>query len=314
MHAAEIPFGGGVSPRFTRRLRGQSTAEYVLIVAIIGLVVIFAGPWIASAIRNQFNTVADTVDSGTTGENFYNPVDLPDPNKGTAFAVYSEDDNSLMFYKRRGVPKVGDMFNDRRVTEVYTGFETTRYWVLTTDDKRANDWTCESLPWWNRRTHIHTVDIVDGGIAPTSISGWFMRMTDLTSADLSNLDCARVDTAWCAFLRCPSLTTLKTPKNFYPTVLSDFAYRCTSLKDLDTSDWDLSRCQSIFWSFAGCSSLEVIHGAENWNVKSLKNADGAFSWCDSLELDCSNWDIDSAASRETFNSCSPGVILPKAWK
>lgn len=50
----QTTFGGGVSPRNTR-LRSQSIIEYVLIIAIIGLAVIFAGPWIASAIRNQFN-------------------------------------------------------------------------------------------------------------------------------------------------------------------------------------------------------------------------------------------------------------------
>ena len=64
MHAAEIPFGGGVSRRFTRRLRGQSTVEYVLVIAIIGLVVLIAGPWVSSAIRNQFNTVAGTLGNG----------------------------------------------------------------------------------------------------------------------------------------------------------------------------------------------------------------------------------------------------------
>ena len=119
----KILSGGGVSPRNTRRLRGQSTIEYVLIIAIIGLVVVFAGPWVASATWNQFNTVTETLDEGASGIAFKDPVDIPDPKRGTAFAVYSEDDNSLMFYKRRGVPKVGDMFNDRRVTEVYTGFE-----------------------------------------------------------------------------------------------------------------------------------------------------------------------------------------------
>ena len=55
MHAAEIPFGGGVSQRFTRRLKGQSTVEYVLIIAIIVLVVLIVGQWVSSAIRNQFN-------------------------------------------------------------------------------------------------------------------------------------------------------------------------------------------------------------------------------------------------------------------
>ena len=314
MGAMGFFLGGGVSPRNTRRLRGQSTVEYVLIIAIIVLVVLIVGPLVSSAIRNQFNTVADTVGSGTTGENFYNPVDLPDPENGTAFAVYSEDDHSLMFYKRRGVPKVGDMFNSRRVTEVYTGFETTRYRVRATDDTEAHDWTCESLPWWNRRTHIQTVDVVDEGIAPSSISGWFMRMTDLASADLSNLDCAGVDTAWCAFLRCQSLTALKSPKNLRPIDLRDFVYSCVRLKDLDASDWDLSRCQLISWAFANCSSLEAIHGAENWNVKSLKDADGAFGYSGSLKLDCSHWEVDSTANREDINTASPCVILPKAWQ
>lgn len=59
-------FGGGVSPRGIR-LRGQGIIEYVLIIAIIGLVIVFAGPGVAGAIRNQFNLVDNTVNSGTTG-------------------------------------------------------------------------------------------------------------------------------------------------------------------------------------------------------------------------------------------------------
>ena len=69
MHAAAISPRGGVSPRSTR-LRGQSIIEYVLIIAVIGLVIVFAGPGVAGAIRNQFNQVTNTVDSGTDGGNF----------------------------------------------------------------------------------------------------------------------------------------------------------------------------------------------------------------------------------------------------
>lgn len=69
MHAAAINLRGGVSPRFTR-LRGQSIIEYVLIAAIIGLVVVFAGPQVSGAIRNQFSQVTNTVDSGTDGDSF----------------------------------------------------------------------------------------------------------------------------------------------------------------------------------------------------------------------------------------------------
>ena len=69
MHAAANNLRGGVSPRSTR-LRGQSIIEYVLIIAVIGLVIVFAGPGVAGAIRNQFNQVTNTVDAGTEGDNF----------------------------------------------------------------------------------------------------------------------------------------------------------------------------------------------------------------------------------------------------
>lgn len=66
MHAAAINLRGGVSPRGIR-LRGQSIIEYVLIIAVIGLVIVFAGPSVAGAIRNQFNLVGNTVNIGATG-------------------------------------------------------------------------------------------------------------------------------------------------------------------------------------------------------------------------------------------------------
>lgn len=62
----QFRLGGGVSPRNTR-LRGQSIIEYVLIIAVIGLVIVFAGPGVAGAIRNQFNLVGNTLYSGTNG-------------------------------------------------------------------------------------------------------------------------------------------------------------------------------------------------------------------------------------------------------
>ena len=66
MHTAANSLRGGVSPRGAL-LRGQSIIEYVLIIAVIGLVIVFAGPGVAGAIRNQFNLVGNTVNNGTVG-------------------------------------------------------------------------------------------------------------------------------------------------------------------------------------------------------------------------------------------------------
>ena len=66
MHAAAISPRGGIAHRAVN-LRGQSIIEYVLIIAIIGLVIVFAGPGVAGAIRNQFNLVGNTVNNGTIG-------------------------------------------------------------------------------------------------------------------------------------------------------------------------------------------------------------------------------------------------------
>ena len=51
MFAAAFSPRGGVAPK-TIRLRGQGLIEYVLIAAVIGLVVVFAGPQVSGAIRN----------------------------------------------------------------------------------------------------------------------------------------------------------------------------------------------------------------------------------------------------------------------
>lgn len=48
-------------------LSGQGLIEYVLIIAVISLVIIFAGPQVATAIGEQFDKIKATLDKGTTG-------------------------------------------------------------------------------------------------------------------------------------------------------------------------------------------------------------------------------------------------------
>ena len=285
MHAALIPFGGGVSPRFTRRLKGQSTAEYVLIIAIIGLVVIFAGPWIASAIGNQFNAVTETLNDGTCGNAFKDPVDIPDPKRGIAFAVYSADDDSLMFYKRRGVPQVGDMFNDRRVTEVYTGFETEKYEPLIQDDFNGP----VNTPWYDSAASCLKVQVVDSGIKPAWIEYWFQDFRTCGDFNLSLLDTSNV------------------------TALGHVFYDCRTVRSIDLSSWNFSSVTTQTAMFACCDKLELIDFGD-WVPDKLRFYSWMFSGCRSLSLDCSDWNVSSNVSHFDFAKDAPSVILPKAWK
>lgn len=255
------------------------------------LVVLIAGPWVSSAIRNQFNLVAGAIGSGTTGENFYEPEDIPDPESGTAFAVYSEDDHSLMFYKRRGVPKVGDMFNYRRVTAVYTGFETGMYTLVETPTDRYGSSTA---PWAARQSQIETVTVVDTGIAPENVSVWFANMTNLKTADM-----ARLDTSNCR-------------------QMADVFFRARKLKSLDLSSWDVSRTWNFSCMFQACHSLESIN-MKGWSVRdAAAGLFGMFFDCPCLQsLDLSGFDSTSVVSaNKMFGNCQSlsKVSLGSKWK
>ena len=298
-------FRGGVSPRLTRRLKGQSTIEYVLIIAIIVLVILIVGPWVSSAIRNQFNLVAGTIGSGTTGENFYEPVDIPDPENGTAFAVYSEDDHSLMFYKRRGVPKVGDMFNDRRVTEVYTGFENQFYAYTVASDS-------SNTPWADHLLDVITARVIDEGIRPVSLRAWFALMENMTTCDVSKLDTTAAQSIWDMFYNCRSIQFIDLSSFDTSSMNIGCAFHdCVSLKTVDLSGWVTSSATRLDYMFCGCRSLATIKGdIEHWDVSNVNDMTSMFDYCEELKIDCSDWDVSRVSKFENFSRDASEVIAP----
>ena len=264
--------------------------------------VLIAGPWVSSAIRNQFNTVAGTLgngidkgswETGSTGggNGSLTDADIVDPVHGTAFAVYSEDDHSLMFYKRRGVPKVGGMFNYRRVTDVYTGFETGTYRLVETPTNRYGSSTA---PWAAHQSQIEAVKIIDDGIAPKSVSVWFSNMTKLKSVDV-----ARLDTSKC-------------------TQMADTFFMATQLQSLDLSSWDVSSSCNFSCMFQECHSLKNLD-IRGWSAYPEKaGLFGMFFNCPSLQsLDLSGFDLASAVNdNKMFGHCQSlsRITLGSSWK
>lgn len=118
MHAAAFSPREGVSPR-SARLRSQSIIEYVLIIALIGLVIVFAGPGVAGAIRNQFNQVTNTVDSGTDGGNFMTVVNKDakdwtlDEQKAAATDIAKNGTSSVVYAKAKAAMDAGTKFSTK---------------------------------------------------------------------------------------------------------------------------------------------------------------------------------------------------------
>ena len=189
---------------------GAGTVEYVIV--LIVAVVIGAGLLgFGTKIAQQVNETGDTIGGWFgSGEDVFGAGSADQAE--TAFAVYSADDNSLDFYKRAEVPEVGDKFEFKTVTEVYTGFETGTYTLVETPTDRYGS---SNAPWAAHQSQIETVTVVDTGIAPESVSVWFANMTNLKTVDV-----AKIDTSECR-------------------QMFDAFFRARKLKSLDLSSWDV---------------------------------------------------------------------------
>ncbi len=198
-------------------------------------------------------TPTDTKNYKTVG-NIEIPVEVT--KEKTAFAIYSESDNSLNFYNRVDVPKVGDTFENKKVTALYDKIETENY-----RDSGA--------PW--KSEAVKTVTVVDRGIQPQSTARWFESAgstISITSIDVSKLD------------------TSKT------TDMMGMFYECAGLSSVgDISQWDTSNVTNMYYMFYDCDILSL--DCSGWNVDKVGEAHEGFS--EHADGVLSPWDITTYA-------------------
>ena len=314
---------GGVSHRDARRLRGRSTIEYVLLIAIVALVAVLAGSAVAGAIRNSFNRVTGTLALGISkggweadggGADRLSDCDIADPINGTAFAVYSTDDDSLVFYKRRGTPPVGARFMGRTVTEVYTGIESAWYSATWDEAHSSHNNGPTNCPWYARHDRVRSVLVADAGIRPRSMAFWFQLFTSLEKVDLDRLDVSAVTSWQHAFWHCTSISDLDLSGVAVTRLanMDSMCTGCTSLRSLSLHGWTGSP-ESVRILAGGCPELTLVDlGAID--LSHTNDFLSMFEGCSSLVLDCSGWDVPARPAYKTnFNLNAPGVTPPGAW-
>lgn len=196
---------------------------------------------------NTYYTVSQGVSAG------YGAILVP-----KSFAIYSDGDKSLKFYRRASVPAVASTFNGQPVTALYENIESTSY---------------TSVPWSSRMAQIAIVDIVDSGIKPTNIAGWFSGASALAKMDnISKLDVSATKDMSYAFSGCESLTKI------------------------NLSSWNTASCTNMSYMFSSCKHLMQIN-VSSFRTSSVTDFSDMFYQCLNItDLDVSSFDTRNAKS------------------
>ena len=220
----------------------------------------------------------------------------PSASDSVPFAVYSEDDASLTFYKRRALPVEGSVFEGKTATAVYANIQNTK----------------STPPWKGIARKIERVAVVDEGVAPQTMYAWFFNCANLLSVNLSKLDTSKTTSLEYAFSGCKSLTDidLSTLDTSSVRSFADVFQDCSSLRSVNLADWDTSSGNNFRQMFIQCASLEEldVSSFETGNVTTFKEM---FYGCSSLRsLDLSHFDTSAATTfASMFYNCASLATL-----
>ncbi len=215
----------------------------------------------------------------------------------TAFAVYCADDGSLTFYTDAEAPESGETYNEKAVTTVYTGIESTST-------------SSSSVPWYADRTSFKSVAFDESfvSVQPAMTAYWFYGMTNCTEiAGLEHLDTSKATNMRYMFYNCNKLTELDV--NGFDTSnvtnMSDMFDGCSGLNSIDVSGFNTAKVTDMSYMFYGCSSL-VYPDVSRFDTSSVTDMSGMFGSCSKLRsLDVSGFDTKKVESfSRMFYKCS----------
>ena len=187
------------------------------------------------------------------------------------------------------------------------------------DVSKNNDNTIKM--WYNEADANGNYDITIGSnntiyANPSSTSGLFSNLTNVTSIDLSNMDTSGMTSMKDMFRKDTSLTNITFGDNFNTanvTSMNGVFWDCNSLTSIDLSNFNTSNVTDMNNMFAECSSLTALDlsNFDTSNVTSMGNPygfsyGGMFRNCKSLtSLDLSNFDTSKVKQMSNmFDGCS----------
>ena len=152
---------------------------------------------------------------------------------------------------------------------------------------------------------------VEGSIefsGPASFNSMFCGCSALETVDLSGITVANSADAAQMFENCPSLTSVKLPKQLAPTSAKFMFYNCKKLQAIDLSGCDFRSLKTADYMFGNCSALAAatMPASEKATFSSLETMNGMFTGCSSLQtLDLTSSAFPNVREAEyAFSGCT----------
>lgn len=194
-----------------------------------------------------------------------------------AFAVYSASDKSLDFYNSHDIPKIGESYRGKAVTDCYIGVE---------------DTGSVSPAWSGIVSKVESVEVVDT-IRPRSLYGWFRDSTSLKSLDMDRMDTSQVKTAR-SFLYASAIGSINLNGRDFSrcTDFNSMLSHLSNLTELDVRNMNVSRGQEFFDMFYYDRKLTELD-CTGWDTRSANSFWGFACNNPSLRvIDISSFTID----------------------
>ena len=202
----------------------------------------------------------------------------------TAYAIYSETDYSLRFYKNYDLPTITDTYNNLAVTNIYPDVETTYYEYDFSTGTTTIPWLLDEI-----NPQITSV-VFEDEIKPLTTAAWFSTMANCENMDIKKLNTEKVTHMEDMFHEVgANLTSFDLDLSHLDvSSVVDFRgmfnrtgkySRTFILKGLDK--WDMSSAIDLTAMFheAGYSATQTfsIGNLENWNTSNVISTEAMFA-------------------------------------
>lgn len=232
------------------------------------------------------------------------------------YALYLEEDNSLVFVNSRLSLNKGDRYDGMVISDVFSEIEG----LVTLDSS--------SVPWNNYSSVIEKVYVKDF-VQPINTSYWFYNFENCYYLDLEKLDMSYVTDMSYMFYNTGSsvsnfkidgLTSWDTSNAiimkymFYNTGRDSISIELGNLEKWDTADvYDMS----YMFAYSGVSSDNFnIGDISKWDTSYVTDMSYMFKktgYNSNWKINLSNWDVDKVDLYEGFNRYIKNKVIEPDW-